>query len=425
MDHKLAVDSLLGPLIGFIFTIGLIIWLRPIAKATGLVDIPDERKVHRGEVPLIGGLAIFISVFVAMISADMILPDQAVPGDFAPFYLAGMLLILAGAVDDVVDLSPVKKMVVQLGSALIMIYGAGVVLVDLGRLNTDGSLLLLGWLSVPFTVFATIGVINAVNMSDGLDGLAGSLSLVSLLGFTAAYWMFGYNEQYLPLLLILAAAVGGFLVFNFRVPGRSTASVFLGDSGSMFLGFVIVWFAIRVSQGDSRVISPSAALWFLMVPLFDTVAITTRRILRRRPPFGADREHLHHIFLLAGFTVTETVLIMVGFALGGVLVGIAGTYFNVPEYILMGSFLILGLLYLWMIVHSWSVMRFLRWSINRRTTIEDRRVNGERRKNVNVAHLGPERRSGVDRRKDSRRKEDADSEKTPTDNSEKRSIAGR
>jgi UDP-GlcNAc:undecaprenyl-phosphate GlcNAc-1-phosphate transferase len=423
LDHTLAVDLLFGPLIAFIFTAGLIIWLRPIARASGLVDVPDARKVHTGEVPLIGGLAIFISVFAAMITAGIILPDQNVSGDFAPFYLAGMLLILVGALDDIVDLSPAKKFAVQIGSSLIMIYGSGVVLIDLGALNTDGTLLLLGSLSVPFTVFATIGVINAVNMSDGLDGLAGSLSLVSLLGFIAAYSIFGNNDQNIALLGILAAAVSGFLVFNFRFPGRPGASVFLGDSGSMFLGFTLAWFAIKFSQGESRVIAPSAALWFLVVPLFDTVAITTRRDLKRRPPFGADREHLHHIFLLAGFTETETVLIMAGFALGGVFVGIAGTYFNVPEYILGGAFLIAGLFYLWMIVHSWSVMSFLKRSINRRTTVEDRRGNGDRRKNVNVAHLGPERRSSVDRRKDSRRKDDATNE-TSSNQAEKRSLTG-
>ena len=171
--------------------------------------------------------------------------------------------------------------------------------------------------------------------------------------------------------------------------------VFLGDSGSMFLGFALAWFAIKFSQGESRIIAPSAALWFLVLPLFDAVSITTRRILRRQPPFGADREHLHHIFLLAGFTVTETVAIMAGIAMLGVGVGLAGTYFNVPDNIMLGSFLVSGLMYLWMIVHSWSVMSFLRRSINRRTKALDRRVNGERRRNINVAYMGPERRCGI------------------------------
>ena len=120
--------------------------------------------------------------------------------------------------------------------------------------------------------------------------------------------------------------------------------------------------------------------------------MTTRRILKRRPPFGADREHLHHIFLLAGFTVSETVAIMAAISLLGVGVGLAGTYLQVPDTMMLAGFLFLGALYFWMIMHSWSVMRFLRYSINRRTSVIDRRVMPDRRMHSNVTHLGPERR---------------------------------
>jgi hypothetical protein len=195
-------------------------------------------------------------------------------------------------------------------------------------------------------------------------------------------------------------------MFNYRLPWRGSAVVFLGDSGSMFLGFTIAWFAIKFTQGDSKVIAPAAALWFLVLPLFDTATMTFRRILKRRPPFGADREHLHHIFLLAGFTVTETVSIMVGISLLGMGVGIAGTYFQVPDTVMLGGFLAFGALYFWMIMHSWSVMRFLLYSINRRANGIDRRVLFDRRTHANVAHLGLERRMGIDRRHDRRRSED-------------------
>jgi len=380
--------------------------LGPVARVVGLVDIPSARKTHTGKVPLIGGLAIFAAVFVAMIVSDFVRPDDLVPQNFGAFYLAGMFLVMAGMVDDFIDLSPIKKLVAQSVAALTMIFGAQIVLGDLGSLGNNGEILSLGFLAVPFTLIATIGVINAVNMSDGLDGLAGSLTLVSLLGFMVATAAFG-NGQDSRHLAILAAAVIGFLLFNFRFPKRSAARVFLGDSGSMFLGFTLAWFAIKFSQGDDRVIAPAAALWFLIVPLFDAVAMTIRRILNRKPPFGADREHLHHIFLLAGFTVSETVAIMAGIALLGVTVGLAGTYFQVPDYIMASAFVTLGLLYLWMIVHSWSVMRFLRYSICRRHGSTDRRVVVDRRSGGNVVYLGPERRSGLDRRQDPRRSEDS------------------
>jgi len=375
-----------------------------MAKAVGLVDVPSGRKTHEGEIPLVGGLSIYIAAFAATVITGFIMSDGSVLQENSGFFLAGMLLLLVGVVDDYIELRPVAKLVAQTGAALIMIFGSGVVLSDVGGLGNNGELLSTGVFAIPFTIFATIGVINAINMSDGLDGLAGSLALVSLLGFVAATLLFGSGQD-IGLLSILAAAVVGFLVFNFRFPGRRSAIVFLGDSGSMFLGFAVCWFAIKFSQGESRLIAPSMALWFLILPLFDAVSMTARRILKKRPPFGADKEHLHHIFLLAGFTVQETVLIMAAISVVGAAIGIGGTYYGVSEYIMVGSFLGLGLMYLWMIVRSWTVMRFLKKSINRRTSMVDRRVTGERR-NSAVAYLGPERRSGVDRRGDPRRNDD-------------------
>jgi UDP-GlcNAc:undecaprenyl-phosphate GlcNAc-1-phosphate transferase len=377
-------------------------WLSPLARSAGLVDKPDARKKHEGEIPLIGGPAIFVAVFAAMVISGIGLSKTVEWTNFGAFYLAGMLLILAGTVDDYLDLMPMQKLAAQAAAALIMVFGADIVLRDLGSLNNNDELLTLGALAVPFTVFGIIGVVNAINMTDGLDGLAGSLVLVSLLGFMAATVLFG-NGEGLGLLAILGAAILGFLLFNYRMPWRPAAIVFLGDSGSMFLGFTVGWFAIKFTQGDSKVLAPAAALWFLMLPLFDTATLTVRRILKRRPPFGADREHLHHIFLLAGFTVSETVAIMAAISLLGVGVGLVGTYFQIPDVLLLGSFLLLGGLYFWMIMHSWSVMRFLRYSINRRDSVIDRRTTPDRRVHSNVAHLGLERRSGIDRRQDLRR----------------------
>ena len=403
----MSLEAYIGPVIALAFTTGLIFWLGPVARAVGLVDIPNARKTHKGQIPLIGGLAIFAAVFVAMIVSDFVRPDDLVPVNFGAFYLAGMFLVIAGMVDDFIDLSPIKKLVAQSVAALTMIFGAQIILGDLGSIGPNGGVVTLGFLAVPFTLIATIGVINAVNMSDGLDGLAGSLSLVSLLGFMVATAAFG-NGQDSRHLAILVAAVIGFLLFNYRLPGRRSAVIFLGDSGSMFLGFALAWFAVKFTQGEDRVIAPAAALWFLLVPLFDAVAIFARRILKRKPPFGADREHLHHIFLLAGFTVGETVTIMAGIAVLGVSIGLAGTYYQVPDFYMAASFLVCGLLYLWMIVHSWSVMRFLSLSICRRSNSIDRRVVSDRRSHSNVVYLGPERRSGVDRRQDPRRRVDDD-----------------
>jgi len=261
---------------------------------------------------------------------------------------------------------------------------------------------------VPFTIVAIIGVINAVNMSDGLDGLAGSLTLVSLLGFLVATLTLGHGEQ-AELLVLLIASVVAFLLFNVTIPGKRRALIFLGDAGSMLLGFAVVWFAISLSQGPDRAIRPSSALWFLIVPVFDAVCMMGRRIARRRPMFSADKEHLHHIFLLAGFTVNETVLTMVALAAGGVLVGLAGTYYDISDWVMIGAYVICGLLYYTMIMHAWSVMRFLRRSICRRRSIGDRRLYKDRRRTSYARYSAEDRRSGRDRRysRNGRRKAEA------------------
>jgi len=131
--------------------------------------------------------------------------------------------------------------------------------------------------------------------------------------------------------------------------------------------------------------------------------MTSRRIIRRRRPFSPDKEHLHHVFLLAGFTVTETVAIMAGLATLGVVVGLLGTLYQVPDLVLSVSFLILGLLYFWAILRAWAVMRFLRRSICRRRSIGDRRTHGPRRRIRQSLYEGTERRSLKDRRREERR----------------------
>lgn len=405
----MSVGAYIGPALALLLTSALILWLKPLAAVVGLVDVPDARKVHKGEIPLIGGLSIFIAVFAASVISELIVPGEPGAMDYGGFYLAGMLLVLTGMVDDYLDLSARHKFAMQIIAALIMVFSAEVVLRDLGTIGIDKNAMSLGIMAVPFTIFATVGVINAINMSDGLDGLAGSFCLVSLSGFFLATVLFGTGED-AGILLMLICAVAGFLIFNFRIPHRPAALVFLGDSGSMFLGFALAWFAIKFSQGEDRVIAPAAALWFLLLPLFDAVAMTIRRVMKKRPPFGADREHLHHIFLLAGFTVSETVLILAGISVLGVAIGLAATYFEVPDLVVAGGFVVLGLLYLRMIVRSWEVLRFLRHSINRRTSIQDRRVLPDRRVNSNVAYFGVERRSGQDRRTNLRRNDDTDTD---------------
>ena len=386
----------------FFLTTILILLLRPLAQVAGLVDIPNERKIHNGAIPLVGGIAIFLAVVVGHAILKWTVVDVQGVGNYTSFYVAGGLLVVVGIIDDYRELSPWFRLASEAAAAFIIIFGADVVIRELGTLFPGTGIVGLGIVAIPFTVLAVVALINAVNMSDGLDGLAGTLCLVPVLGLIVATTFLGDGKD-LVILWCLAASISAFLLFNVTVPGKRRALIFLGDSGTMFLGLILSWCLIRLSQGENAAISPAAALWFMTVPIYDMVCMTSRRILRKRPPFSADKEHLHHVFLLAGFTVTETVLIIGGLAAVGVAVGIVGTFYGVSDWILAGSFLGLGLVYFWTILRAWTVMRFLRRSICRRRSFSDRRSASDRRKNTDSSYSGVERRRH-ERRQGDRRK---------------------
>ena len=376
-------------IIGLLSTSVLIYFLKPRAVRFGLIDTPDNRKQHNGNIPLIGGLAVFFGFVFSLFTLDVPLDGMY------SFIAAGVTLIIVGVLDDFRELSARVRFTGQIIAALMMSLWGGVVLSDLGVLSFDGSLFTLGILAIPFTAFATVGVINALNMSDGVDGLSGSLTLLALLGLiVVAYVSHSYDE--LKILLLLASCIVAFLCFNFRHPFRKNATVFMGDAGSMFIGFALTWFFIKFSQGDSRVMSPVISLWFLALPLFDTVGIMLRRILKRRSPFAADREHFHHVLLLAGYSASQSVIIMSGLALLGIIVGLMGFYFAIPDLFMFYLFLGFFGLYFFGMMRAWKVMRFLHRSICRRRYLKDRRMRQERRTGDNYP---PE----VDRRVNVRR----------------------
>jgi UDP-GlcNAc:undecaprenyl-phosphate GlcNAc-1-phosphate transferase len=301
--------------------------------------------------------------------------------------------MLVGAVDDAKELSPNLRLALHILAALVICVLGGVVVSDLGDLIIPGKELNLGIVAIPFTVFAVVAMINASNMSDGLDGLCGLQMVIPLAGLAVLSGIRGDQEHFLPLLAICACLVA-FLLFNLRTPWRDKASVFLGDAGSNFLGLLLAWFLIDMSQGDNAVLQPVAVLWFGLLLIYDTVEVVARRLVRGISPFAAEREHLHHVFLMAKFSVSETVMTLGGITLIGVLIGMSTTIISIPDYALFAAFILFGLLFLRWIFHTWSVMRFLYRSICRR--------RGERRTAEADLWEGAERRSGTDRRGQSR-----------------------
>jgi UDP-GlcNAc:undecaprenyl-phosphate GlcNAc-1-phosphate transferase len=353
------VDSLLVALLAFLATMVLVVVLRPIAIAIGLTDKPSERKQHVGDVPLVGGIAIFLGFSLAVMTSPWLAATAGpLSGRIKVFLVASLILVVAGAWDDLRGLAPLTRLIVQIFVALIMVSGAGLIIYDLGSHVPESGHAMLERLAVPFTVFATVGLINAINMSDGLDGLSGNMTLVSFLGFGVANSIWGGGSA-LEFVNVLSAAVAGFLVFNQRMHWRPKAAVFLGDAGSMMLGFSLAWVAIEMSQGPAPAISPVAVLWFLVVPVYDTMGVIVRRLLHDRSPFHADARHLHHLFVGAGFSVTATIAILCGMAMAGVAAGLFVTWRSVPDWQVMTAYLVGWLIYLTVVQRAWNQRRFL------------------------------------------------------------------
>jgi UDP-GlcNAc:undecaprenyl-phosphate GlcNAc-1-phosphate transferase len=368
---------------------------RRVAPNVGLIDSPNERKSHSGDIPLVGGIAIFGALLLAYGIQDTLAEHWA-------FFIAAGVLVAIGVWDDFLALSPFVRLTFQCLAILIICFFGGTVITNLGNILPGLGPVTLGWLAVPFTVFGGVAAINAFNMSDGVDGLCGTITLIALTGLGIAAGVAG-RESELVLIVTLGGGLIGFLIFNIRLPKRPQAKAFLGDAGSYLLGLAVFYLAVRLAQGPDRAIEPATAIWFCMLPLLDMAVMVFRRIRRGRSPLDADREHLHHAFLLANFSVTATWIGLAAIATTGMLFGLAGQYANIPEWVMFVSFVLAGLVNYLIISRAWRVLRFLSRTINRRTGARaDRRSGIDRRQRVDNTYLNwiPEdRRSGQDRRR--------------------------
>jgi UDP-GlcNAc:undecaprenyl-phosphate/decaprenyl-phosphate GlcNAc-1-phosphate transferase len=323
-------------IIGFFVTMLLLLALRPVASAVGLLDHPGGRKTHVGVVPVIGGLCMYFGLLVAVAMVEEPFPGRV------PLLMSAGLLVAVGAIDDRFDLPASVRLITQATVALILCLGAGLVAVDLGDFLFIGDIH-LGIFALPFTVLVTISVINAFNMLDGMDGLAGSIALSSMTTCAIAALLFG-SAAGLTLAMVSIAVVLAFLVFNFPMPFNRAMRTFMGDGGSTLMGFIVAWLGLLLSHGPDRILSPVTALWIAAVPLFDLFISFGRRLARRQSPLQPDREHFHHVLLRAGLSERQVLLAMVGasFVLGmtGILADRAGVHDGVLFFGLVG----LGLL---------------------------------------------------------------------------------
>jgi len=332
-------------LIASITTIILLNILTPLAKKVGLLDVADCRKTHKGAIPLIGGIAIFGGVLIASIiyfSMTM---------EIVAWLVAGAMILILGIFDDAWELSAKFRLVIQSVIVLLLCLFSGQHIENLGSIIGLGDLL-LGKYGYIITLLAVIGGINAFNMMDGLDGLAGSIALVSLIGLAILFNRSNDNVSFAIVLIIIVSLLpylqNNILVFPFK------NKIFMGDAGSMLIGFSIVWLLIRGSQSSAGFylsFSPATALWLIALPLMDMVAIMGRRVYKGRSPFVADTDHLHHKLIKRGYSSQKVLLILVLLSVFFLLVGMFGEYLDVLDYVMFLVFLMVFVVYVWVV--SW------------------------------------------------------------------------
>lgn len=343
------IDYPVSLAVAFGLTLFLLLMLRPVATRIGLVDHPGERKLHGGAVPLIGGIAMFIAFCLSVLTLDIPITG------LRAFFAGSLILVVIGILDDMHELSARTRFTVQIIATTIMAVWGGVVLNDFGHLLSSEFVFELYWLAVPVTVFAAIGVINALNMLDGVDGLAGFVALVAVIGMAVISFAAG-DMNTLMILGLVFSVITAFLIVNLRNDHKQCSMVFMGDSGSMFLGFALSWFLITLSQGDDRAMSPATALWLFAIPLYETLTMIIRRTRNGRSPFSADREHIHHMLELAGYSKRMTVLIIVFASLLFASLGLFGHFYQVPEYVMFYSFIAVFVGYLLLIRRGWKLL---------------------------------------------------------------------
>lgn len=278
-----------------LFTLWL---LQPVAFHFKFLDMPGGRKDHERATPITGGVAMAIGVLLTITAMS-----EALSPAFVGFATGSVLLLVVGILDDKYDLPWYLRILVQVSAALCMVYIGGVQIQHLGPVFGLGEMS-LGGLSVPFTVFATVGLINAINMVDGVDGLAGLLGGIAMVMLLAGA-LYSGNVPVAQMALVQVGSIAAFLTFNMRFPWQPAAKVFMGNAGSAFLGFSIAWITFSLTQNTAHPVSPILALWFVPIPVMDTLVLMVRRLRNGRSPFHGDRNHIHHLMLEGGFGPTQ------------------------------------------------------------------------------------------------------------------------
>lgn len=300
--------------IALILSLLLVPGVAKLAIHIGAVDKPNARKVHTKIMPRMGGLAIYVSFFVVLFLS------QSMTQQLLGLFLGGTVLVIVGIIDDMKDIPAKVKLCGQIVAACIVVaFG---VRVDFMTNFFHGDTFFLSVFSIPVTIIWIVSIINAVNLIDGLDGLAAGISIIAAITMAIVGYASGQTAM-ASMAMILIGATLGFLRYNFH-----PAKIFMGDTGSMFLGYSLAVFAVLGVAKSFTLLSLVTPILVLAIPILDTLFAIIRRKMNHKPIFKPDKHHLHHCLLNYGFSHRDTVLIIYAVSAILALCGLIMTYLN-------------------------------------------------------------------------------------------------
>lgn len=350
-------------LIPFCVSLFVVLWIHPrlvkIALMKGIVDCPDARKLQRRPVPVLGGVAVFFGIICGIgCMASLV----GAVGLFS-VTVAMMIMLYTGTMDDILNLSPSLRFVIEIIVVLLLVFVGSYCIDDFHGLW--GVQEIPYWAAVPLTVFAAVGIINAVNLIDGVNGLSSGYGILSSFIFGLLFYSAGDQKM-----VMLAAVSCGSLIpfFLHNVFGR-TSKMFIGDGGTLVMGVVMATFVTAALRHISPCTLHTApnfglvpfTLAVLCVPVFDTLRVMSTRILNHKSPFSPDKTHLHHMFIELGcshaMTTLAILLLNSSVVLLWLIVMALGASIDMQLYVVVAA----------SVLATFGLYHFMEWHIHRNT----------------------------------------------------------
>ncbi len=325
VDFRMIIYLGIALLFAFFFSYTTTPLVHKLAMRVKAIDIPkDERRMHNKPIPTMGGLAIYAAFFFGVL-AFVPLFIEVWDMQYTGMLLGATIIVVTGMVDDIYNLKPIIKLLAQIAAALV-ICAAGIVIRDVSLPGIfGGGKLVLGDWAVPLTVLWIVVITNTINLIDGLDGLACGISAISSLALLVVS-MFSVSPEFqvvMVLAALLAGACLGFLPYNLN-----PAKIFMGDTGAMFLGFILSVISIQGFFKVNAVVSFVVPFLVMGLPILDTLIAIIRRLIAKQPPFRPDRKHLHHKLIDLGLNQKQSVMLLYAVS---AMFGMAAIIMALPE----------------------------------------------------------------------------------------------